>query len=273
VELARSLLDDSRGWLSEAARHTVGLARSLGYGRAKIEVVGWSVVDLQGRPVEREACVRAFVDRMEQHARETRVPGGWAHSRIIHELRALARPLPPGSREARAMRIDDPVYGNEFSAAKKQGMALHTAGDPTQWAAEAAAAGHRVITHREPDRVEVYIDRGQDHRGRGDRDGGRGRGPGPRGPAPGARRAPPPPVSLVRPVAATAWKALARGTRVEVELGAKNPKGKWRCKLVTHAVSSGVIEGAAPPEAAEGKRFTVEVIAGGDPKNLNLKWA
>ncbi|MEQ1565277.1 MAG: hypothetical protein ABMA64_06535 [Myxococcota bacterium] len=180
-----------------AARHQLGLARPLGFGRVRLGHAAWEVEDMRGGKADPRACVEAFHRSMDARV------SGWAESVQIRELIALARPI--ARAEGRYMHIGPQ---NEFQDAKKAGLAL--------------------------------------------------------GRASGQAEVAPPPVQK-------AWVPLRRGTRVRVLLVERNPKGKWRADLVETA-GRGVIEGAPPADAATGQAHEVVVVAGGDPKNLNLKW-
>lgn len=105
----------------EQARHTLGMARPLGYGRCRVTVTAQQVVDMQDKPVDLAACRQAFADYME-----SAVPG-WRHSPQLKELVALARPVNP--KDARYQRLDPGSGVDEFRDAKKpeRGWALPSA--------------------------------------------------------------------------------------------------------------------------------------------------
>jgi hypothetical protein len=64
---------------------------------------------------------------------------------------------------------------------------------------------------------------------------------------------------------------MRRGDTVDVLLVDQNKNKKWRAQTLEFE-AFGVIDGAAPAEAEAGQRHRVEIVSGGDPKNLNLKW-
>lgn len=104
--------------------HKLGLGRSLGYGTVRLRVRGARLVDNDDRPfTDLDACREAFRRYMEQQ-----VPG-WQESPQVRELVALARPI--RKSDARHMLINHPEHRNEFSAAKKAGLALSAAAPST----------------------------------------------------------------------------------------------------------------------------------------------
>jgi len=119
-------------------RHTIGLAKQLGYGSVWLELEGGklrSTLDWDS-PIEGEGIAElverargAFVEFMEQ-ALEDREEGGWAASRSIYELLANARVQDPGQRH---LQIKHPVHQNEFVVAKKDKRVLPPTGDPGPW--------------------------------------------------------------------------------------------------------------------------------------------
>jgi CRISPR-associated protein (TIGR03986 family) len=98
------------------ARHQLGLARPLGYGRVRLTHTSWQVEDMQDRPVDPASCIEAFRRAMESQI------SGWASSPQLRELVALARPIP--REDGRHMQINHPQWRNEFQAAKLAGLAL-----------------------------------------------------------------------------------------------------------------------------------------------------
>ena len=98
------------------ARHGLGMARPLGYGRCSIRLSKAQVSDMSGNSVtDFDPVIKAFQDFMEGQ-----VPG-WASSNQIRELLALARPVP--NSEARYQTLSP----NEFTEAKGQFLALPSA--------------------------------------------------------------------------------------------------------------------------------------------------
>ena len=100
----------------DKARHTLGMARPLGFGRSKVSIVGQNVCDMGGQRADLNAARAAFQAWME-----TRIPG-WSKSAQVLELLALAQPVKP--EEARYQRLDPGKRENEFIDAKKAGLAL-----------------------------------------------------------------------------------------------------------------------------------------------------
>jgi len=99
------------------ARHALGLARPLGFGRVKMRLDRVSVRGLaDDQPVDPADAASRFVAYME-----SRLPG-WARSQQIQELLAIARPKPP--EEVRYQRLDSERRVNEFIDAKKANLAL-----------------------------------------------------------------------------------------------------------------------------------------------------
>ncbi len=108
-----------------ACRHGLGMARSLGYGKVRIELGGVDLRTVGGGSVDLDAARRAFETEMERQ-----VPG-WAGSDQLAQLVALATPIPADRNDDhRHMMIEHPRNGNEFSEAKKAGLALAPLVDP-----------------------------------------------------------------------------------------------------------------------------------------------
>ena len=219
----------------DRARHGLGMARPLGYGRCSLKIKeSRDLRNMGGRPVDAAACRQAFAAYMNHE-----IPD-WAESEQIQELLALARPIPP--EQARYQRLDPGKRVNDFVTAKKQGLALPT-----------AHAGPRDATSG-PFRTATS----QRHSSQPDRQRG---GPG------GGTRAGNAGLSKAR----QAWPGKRRGDVLEVQLTETNRKGKWRATVVGYD-AKGTIEGSPPDGAEPGAKYEVEVIQGGDPRNLNLKW-
>lgn len=111
-------------------RHKIGQARALGFGTVRLRVDPDSVRlrTVAGADVALPDCVDRFRGWMESE-----LEGAWEGSRQIFELVACATP-PDDEEHLRHMRLDHPRYGNEFNAAKKQGLVLEPAGGETAWA-------------------------------------------------------------------------------------------------------------------------------------------
>ena len=119
----------------EEALHSLGMAKSLGYGAVKMRVTSPDLVGVDGSPVDPQNCIDSFADYME--ARLSDNDGGWRCSRQVYELLTLARPasaqrLP----DLRHMLINHSKYRNEYTAAKKEGFALAPAGNDMAWKGE-----------------------------------------------------------------------------------------------------------------------------------------
>lgn len=115
--------------------HTLGMAKSLGYGRVTLSVIEGSarVFDIRDNPANLHQCIEAFEQLMESFAREKGIRGGWRGSQQIYQLLACAKPIVAGSDDGRHMQIDHPIHRNEFVAAKKDMLALAPAGDIASW--------------------------------------------------------------------------------------------------------------------------------------------
>ncbi|MBI4472331.1 MAG: TIGR03986 family CRISPR-associated RAMP protein [Acidobacteria bacterium] len=230
------------------ARHTLGMGRSLGYGRCRFEIVKIELENMNETAVTTGDDARAkFEELMEGFAKESNIAGGWAHSRQIFELRALAHTLDANSPHRSHMRIDDPNVRNEFQNAKLAGNALPPAGSAERWRAEASAAGHEVSLAAPA--IPVGVSQSGSSAPRSQQGAAR-------------KGAAPTPTS----------SGIKGGTRVEIELTGSTKTGKWRAKILNPAGVGTVSSGNPPPDAAVGKRYTVTVTAGGDLKNVQMKW-
>jgi len=212
------------------ARHTLGLARPLGYGRCRLSASQWTIRNLVGgASVDPNAAVQAFVLYMEDQLGQQ-----WAASHMIRELIAIARPKNPD--EVRYQRLDSEKRINEFVDAKKAGLSLKS------WA----------------DGVYPQLK-------------GTGTAASPTGTSPSRPASSAPASSSVGPSRRTPWPGMRRGDTVEVVLIEQNKKGKWRAEA-TRYEGVGTLDGTAPADAEKDKVYKVEVVAGNDAKNLNLKW-
>ena len=124
------------------ARHLLGFAKNLGYGRVHlIPVSGDGLACVDGRPVDLAEACQAYAEFME--AQLAVHEHGWGASRQIHDLVTAARPGVVEDDQLRHMRIDHPTFGNEFIEVKKRGWALGPAGDVPGWRRSAAEARAR----------------------------------------------------------------------------------------------------------------------------------
>lgn len=134
------------------ARHVLGMARSLGYGRARLAVTGAELDRNDGGQVSPSTIPAvlaearaAFKAHMERWAEDKKIPGGWEQSIHIQSLIACAVPLPPGSADGRHLDLNHPSDKNQFTGAKKQRMVLIPRLDFNRWRDQARAATGRDI--------------------------------------------------------------------------------------------------------------------------------
>ncbi len=251
--------------------HTFGMARSLGYGRARVRVVGHHLVPndpnvtIEANDTVLNGARAAFADRMNAFCTKADVDGAWEHSRRIFELRELAKVLPADSPHRAHMRIDGVDLRqpngkvNGFIEGKSAREVLPAAGTLDAWRARAARNGVTLRTRAPAAPVPTSPSR----------PGGYG------GPAAGVAGRGAPTV-VAPPVATGGWVPLKGGTAVEVELLGLNKKGKWQVKLVGKQAqgleATGVCDGTPPADAAAGMKASAVIVAGGDRRNLGLKW-
>lgn len=260
----------------ETCRHLLGLARPFGFGRVRIEVGERSLQrNLDGAPVSSgqvQEALAAFEQRMEEFAARKGIEGGWSGSLQIRELKALARPLPSGSKDGRYPSIGRGPRDNEFVAIKKAGAAL----SPVSWPQRVAPARGRPGRSKDDQRAS----------GGGSRDGRQGRGhPGGRRqqgrPAPSTERISWQPHVGKKPSASpdkgsskksTAFAGLKSGVTVEVEAVSQSRKGKWRVRLIDGSGEGLVHGGRGPEDLVKGGRATVVFQSGGNPMDLSFSW-
>lgn len=114
--------------------HTLGMARSLGFGRSRITVEPPARLERNdGTTISLEECEQAFQEHMEAWAAAQKIPGGWRGSQQIFQLLASARPFEKAA-DGRSMMLDHPDFRNEFNEAKKSKLVLNPAGSPDDWA-------------------------------------------------------------------------------------------------------------------------------------------
>lgn len=251
--------------------HTFGMARSLGYGRASMRVVRHQLVPNDpGVQVDTSDAVlnharAAFADTMNAFCTKADVDGAWEYSRRLFELRELAKVLPDESPHRAHMRIDGVDLRqpnrkvNGFIEGKRAGEVLPAAGTVDAWRARAARNGVTLRTRVPAAPVPTSPSQ----------PGGYG------GPASGPAGRGAPPV-VAPPVVGGGWVPLKGGTAVEVELLGLNKKGKWQVKLVGKEAqgleATGVCDGTPPADATSGMKASAIIVAGGDRRNLGLKW-
>lgn len=111
-------------------RHTIGMARSLGYGRVRMELAALEPLQTNaGEPTTLDDCEKRFAARMEAWAASQGIPGGWRGSLQVTQLVACAQPC-SAEDEVRHLRI---APFNEFVQAKKDKLALRPAADVKAW--------------------------------------------------------------------------------------------------------------------------------------------
>ena len=109
------------------ARHLIGMAKSLGYGKSQLRVVRHALIrnsDLDERSLsdaELNDTVKQFRAYMNKRTNNT-----WASSPTIRELIVCATPHPSGRdpEHLRAPLLNHPRLRNEFQHYKKEGKAL-----------------------------------------------------------------------------------------------------------------------------------------------------
>lgn len=112
---------------AEGCVHTLGMAKSAGYGRVKLRVTGAQLATQAEWPAQPWDAIpdgaaqlvtarEAFVDFMRGQAGD-----GWERDDTVRELRAAATPLADGDDAGATMQLHhpDPSVRNEFIAAKK----------------------------------------------------------------------------------------------------------------------------------------------------------
>jgi hypothetical protein len=273
------------------ARHTIGMARSLGYGRCKVALAGHALLSNNSwQPVGDDALTTArtaFAAAMQKFCEENMIEGGWAYSRRIYELIELAKPLAADSPHRFHLNLKAPApfdnsrTVNEFIEAKKGGLALPAAGTDQGWMARAMTANVTVQLPKPGVRAPQAGGPGAFAPGNNRPNPGPQQHGGPRPPQGGPAQRPttygqrPAPIQSAP---SNIWSSLPRGTEVEIELLGLTPKGKWRAKLINRppfkgAQPMGVVSfGDAPADAAAGQQLHATVEQGGDPTNLGLRW-
>ena len=261
---------------AEGCLHMIGMARPLGYGACSIEISDARLIPNDSEAAEvsladRLAAARAaFAKVMDAHCGGE---GKWSRSRAILELQELARPLAENSPHRSHMSIGVMGYDNrkinEFVEAKRAAMVLPTALSDERYGHLSGAAG--MVVGTEPaasggawaglaaGAVSVA-----------------GIGGAPFSGAVGLIAAGA--TALLSSLSTGAgWSPIKGGTAVEVELTGQNKKGKWVAKLTgKHAQGrevSATMVGEPPAGAVVGGVYPAVVTAGGDPRNLGIKWA
>jgi CRISPR-associated protein (TIGR03986 family) len=133
------------------AEHMIGMARSYGYGRARLSVTGVELRKNEGLgPTDSgvlETARAAFLTWAREVAADAQVAGGWDGSAPIQMLLAAAKPLPPGSTDGYHLDLYHPVDRNQFTKAKLEGLALPP---PRPWRVPAGGASSGVLTKKLP---------------------------------------------------------------------------------------------------------------------------
>jgi len=122
------------------ARHLLGMARPLGFGRVTIALKSGTLLKTNGgEELSLDDCEARFVEAMERWATRNGVVGGWKDSNTVQQLLACARPL-ANAEEGRSMQLDHPEFRNEFTAAKKEMLSLAAAAPPVRSTATGRAS-------------------------------------------------------------------------------------------------------------------------------------
>ena len=222
--------------------HTLGLAKSFGYGRVQLRVGELSVQANDGRKLTVEDCRNQFAMWMEEQLKGVR--GGWSGSVQMQDLISLARPVPRDSDEARHMVLDPARRINEFQDAKRSVLALAPVGR-----AQGRAVGEGQSGSSGKSDGGVQATGARTATGQGSM------------PATG-------PTVPSRP----AVSPIAGNTTVQARLVDLNQKGKWTAELVGRAGKGVIGLGVAPAGVKAGDVVSVVVTGGGNPLNLVLKW-
>lgn len=128
--------------------HTLGMARSFGYGRVSLRIAGTSLASNNGTAVDLNACRDDFVHWMESQLRGN---GGWQESVQIRDLLALARVVPRDVTVAQHMALRRVTAGqviNEFQEVKRLGLALPPVGREQGRAPNGTEPGTRAAPPR-----------------------------------------------------------------------------------------------------------------------------
>jgi hypothetical protein len=249
--------------------HMLGMARSLGYGRCTLTVVGHDLRKndrgaTRMTDADLDQARKSYTDVMNAWAKEQGIDGGWSYSRHLFELVELAKVLPEDSPHRFHMRLESTGSGggrvNEFVQSKKDGLALPSAGNAAVWMQRARDAGFTIRPGTIP--VATRPAPAANH------------GPPGRGAPPGRAAAPPPPPARAHQVG---WKPIPGGTEIEVEITDKNKKGRWVGKILPphnqgFDLQAAISQGVEPAGVEKGQKLKVIVVAGGDRYNLGLKW-
>ena len=120
----------------KSARHQLGLAKSLGFGKIRLEVLDPSGLQtVTGAKVDLDAARDAFLGHMDQ------AEPGWAESETVRSLLAAGCPSHEPDEDLRHMRIQ-PV--NEFQQVKRNGWVLPRLLNPPGWTEYQAAIRSRL---------------------------------------------------------------------------------------------------------------------------------
>lgn len=279
---------------NDHARHTLGMARPLGYGRCRLRVSSHDVRNMRGEPVDPQSFLAAFETFMDGEV------SGWKKSAQIREFLTLAVPVDP--ERARYQRLDPGRRINEFVEAKRAGLALpsatierqeHRSQQPPRSEApppqapkepEGPKVGESLRATVESETAVKLAD------GASVKLDGK-----PYGMSLEAGTLVQVRIASVnagkvmkvtfhsvvkgQPVeepgtdTVSGWAGKQRGEALEVDLTSPNKSGKWRGKLVENPALTCLIEGKPQAgAAAAGKRVTVYVLKGDDPANLVCRW-
>jgi hypothetical protein len=119
--------------------HTIGMAKTFGFGSVCLKAGGYNLVNASGERLsddDVQACVKEFMDMMRVWASGRGIRGAWADSVQIQSLLGCARPVPRASGELVHLNLRDPVDQNQFRKAKQMGLALPAPFDVQAWRAK-----------------------------------------------------------------------------------------------------------------------------------------
>ena len=248
----------------DGAVHTVGIARSLGFGRVRFALKSADLMRNDGRDAGAsvsEECLARFVKTMEEWGKAENLAGGWRESVQLRELLACAKPLPEGSKDGKHLDLNHPFERNQFTSAKKDGLAL----SPASGIRGKVPASQTPTTSPQP---APGNSRPGGYGGRSDR-GGPGRG-GPQGKQ--GRWGNIPPSTGPAPRATAGPKSKDKVNAVLIE--EKTKKGGWMAALLgDEKKRKGAIQNSSEvsAECAPGQEVEL-VVALINDKEVAFRW-
>jgi CRISPR-associated protein (TIGR03986 family) len=123
------------------ARHTLGMARPLGYGRARLSLEDVKLYDMRDTPVDPQSCHKAFVSYMQGAI------DGWAKRVQIVELLSLAKPCSIASTKYQELSP------NQFQRAKADYESLPYASEPVE---NAILEGKDTVANQDSIVLHIY---------------------------------------------------------------------------------------------------------------------